>query len=76
MRISFLQITVSVKARLIFANGTNIQVGLEDKRGIQYISIKNITSLSIVIVIEDVYRGTLYDDTPIAEIEVWGYESP
>jgi hypothetical protein len=64
------------KARLIFADGTNIQVGLEDKRGIQYISIKNITSSSVVIVIEDVYQGTLYNDTPIAEIEVWGYESP
>jgi hypothetical protein len=64
------------RVRLIFSDGSAQSADFLDQRGIQYVPIPNISTTSVVIVIEDVYRGSTYDDTPIAEVEVWGYASP
>ncbi len=64
------------RARLLFSGGVSQDVQFQDRRGIQYLSIASVATTSIVIVIEDVYPGSTYDDTPIAEVEVWGYETP
>lgn len=58
---------------LKLSNGHTRSVELADQRGIQYITIDPISTTMITIVIEDVYHGTAYDDTPIAEVEIWGY---
>jgi hypothetical protein len=62
--------------RLIFSDGSTQSVEFRDQRGIQYVSIADVTTSSIAIVIADVYPGSKYDDTPIAEVEVWGYMGP
>ena len=63
------------RVRLIFSDGSTQSADFVDQRGIQYISIPNISTTSVVIDIEDVYHGSKYDDTAIAEVEVWGYAS-
>jgi hypothetical protein len=60
---------------LIFSDGSVQTVEFLDQRGIQYVPIADVTTTSIAIVIAGVYPGSQYDDTPIAEVEVWGYES-
>jgi hypothetical protein len=62
-------------AQLIFSDGSVQTIELLDQRGIQYVPIADVTTTSIAIVITTVYPGSHYDDTPIAEVEVWGYEA-
>jgi hypothetical protein len=40
------------------------------------VSIGPARTPSLIIVIDEVYQSLRYDDTPIAEVDVWGYESP
>ena len=63
------------RIHLIFSDGSAQSADFLDQRGIQYTPILNISTNSVTIVIDDVYRGSQYDDTPIAEVEVWGYTS-
>jgi len=65
------------RATLIFSNGEQTPVDFNDARGVQMIPLvrapgPNIRTDSIKLVIEEVYPGNVYDDTCIAEIEVWG----
>jgi len=65
------------KATLIFSNGEQTRIEFEDTRGMQEFAMvrapgPNVETTSIKIIIEDVYPGTEYDDTCLAEIEVWG----
>ena len=60
------------RARLEFDNGTGLVVEFQDQRGMQRINIPPTLTQTIAIVIEDVYSGARYDDTPIAEVEIWG----
>jgi hypothetical protein len=62
------------RARLLFSDGSTQSVEFLDRRGIQYVASAGVTTTFITIVIDDVYPGSKYDDTPIAEVEVWGYE--
>jgi hypothetical protein len=64
------------RARLLFSDESAQIVEFEDRRGIQYVSIGPARTTSLIIVIDEVYQSLRYDDTPIAEVEVWGYESP
>jgi putative hemolysin len=65
------------RATLIFSNGERTTVDFADTRGVQVRPLvrapgPNIQTDSVKLVIEEVYPGALYDDTCIAEIEVWG----
>jgi hypothetical protein len=64
------------RARLLFSDGASQNVEFEDRRGMQFVSIAHVRTTSLIIVIDQVYQSGKYDDTPIAEVEVWGYESP
>jgi LysM repeat protein len=65
------------RATLLFSNGDRVQLGLADRRGMQTIPLvrapgQNIHTTTVKVVIDEVYPGTKYDDTCVAEIEVWG----
>jgi hypothetical protein len=58
---------------LVFADGSEQSVTLGDERGMQYHDITPIRTDKVSLVIASVYAGTSFDDTPIAEVELWGY---
>jgi hypothetical protein len=65
------------RATLIFSNGEQIELTFSDSRGVQMIHLArapgpNIETTFVKVVIEEVYPGSKYDDTCLAEIEVWG----
>ena len=65
------------RATLAFSTGEQITLDFADERGVQLIPLArapgpNIRTDSVKLMIEEVYPGTVYDDTCIAEIEVWG----
>ena len=65
------------RVALIFSNGEQIEVTLSDTRGVQMIHLArapgpNVETTFVKVVIEEVYPGSRYDDTCLAEIEVWG----
>ena len=65
------------KVTLVFSSGEAIPVSFADKRGMQTMPLvrapgPNIETSSIRIVIDEVYPGSAYDDTCLAEIEVLG----
>ena len=65
------------RATLIFSSGERVELGFADLRGTQTIPLvrapgPNIETTSVTVVIEEVFRGWKYDDTCLAEIEVWG----
>jgi hypothetical protein len=64
------------RATLIFSNGEQEKLTFSDTRGVQMIPLArapnpHVTTF-IKLVIDKVYPGARYDDTCIAEIEVWG----
>lgn len=63
------------RARVRFSNGAEQALEFLDQRGVQYSAIDAGSVTSITITIDDVYGGSLYDDTPIAEVIAWGYET-
>jgi hypothetical protein len=65
------------QASLIFSDAQQAMAVFEDARGIQKISLADapngpIVTTRIKLIIDDIYRGARFDDTCIAEIEVWG----
>jgi hypothetical protein len=65
------------RATLIFSGGEQIDVTLSDTRGMQMISLaqvagSDIETTFVKLVIEEVYPGSEYNDTCLAEIAVWG----
>jgi putative hemolysin len=60
------------RATVYFSNGESIELSFLDERGVQMIGIDPVETTYVKIVIEEVYPGTHYDDTCLAEIEVWG----
>jgi hypothetical protein len=65
------------KVTLIFSNGEEVELGFADARGMQTIPLvrapgPNIETTYVKAVIEEVFPGSKYDDTCLAEIEVWG----
>jgi LysM repeat protein len=65
------------RVTLVFSTGEQIELGFADRRGMQEISLarapgSNIEATSVKVVIEEVFPGWKYDDTCLAEIEVWG----
>ena len=64
-------------ATITLANGIEIQHSFSDIRGIQMVPMMDAAgnpriSDSLKLVIEEIYQGRRYDDTAVAEIEVWG----
>jgi murein DD-endopeptidase MepM/ murein hydrolase activator NlpD len=65
------------RVTLVFSNGEQFELIFSDRRGMQEMPLvrapgPNIETTSIKIVIEEVFPGWKYDDTCLAEIEVWG----
>jgi LysM repeat protein len=65
------------RVTLVFSTGEQLELGFADGRGMQEIPLvrapgSNIETTSVKVVIEDVFPGWKYDDTCLAEIEVWG----
>ena len=65
------------RATLIFSNGDRVELGFADKRGMQRVPLvrgpgQNIQTPYVKVVVEEVFPGWKYDDTCLAEIEVWG----
>jgi hypothetical protein len=65
------------KVTLVFSNGEELDLDLDDTRGMQTIPLvrapgPNIEATYVEIIIKDIYPGTKYDDTCLAEIEIWG----
>lgn len=66
------------KVTLVFSSGEEVELGFADERGMQTIPLvrapgPNIETMSVKVVIDEVYPGTHYDDTCLAEVEVWGW---
>ncbi len=65
------------KVTLAFSNGEQVELEFADTRGMQTIPLvrapgPNIETTFVTIIVEDVYPGTEYDDTCLAEVEIWG----
>ena len=65
------------KVTLIFSTGEQIELGFVDRQGMQTIPLvrapgPNIKTTFVKVVIEEVFPGWKYNDTCLAEIEVWG----
>jgi hypothetical protein len=65
------------RATLVFSNGERSTVEFADTRGFQDFSMArapgtSLKTTSIRIIIDEVYPGTKYDDTCLAEVEVYG----
>lgn len=62
---------------LVFSDGEQVELDFADQRGMQTIPLvrapgPNVMTTSVRIVIDQVYPGSKYDDTCLAEIEIWG----
>jgi len=64
------------RATLIFSDGEQVELTFKDERGVQLMPLARapipIETTFIKLVIEEVYPGSTFDDTCVAEIEVWG----
>jgi hypothetical protein len=65
-------------ATLLFSDDTQLSVTLADRRGLQTVSVSSHfgtakRTTSVKVIINSVFPGSRYDDTVLAEIEVWGY---
>jgi LysM repeat protein len=65
------------RVTLAFSTGEQLELGFADGRGMQEIVLARapdpaIETTSVKVVILDVFPGWKYDDTCLAEIEVWG----
>jgi hypothetical protein len=65
------------RATLVFSNGEQAELGFADERGMQAIPVVGasgaaVKTTSVKLVLEEVFPGWKYDDTCLAEIEVWG----
>ena len=65
------------RATFIFSNEEQVTLDFDDIRGMQMVPLArapgpNIQTTFVRVVIEEVYSGSRYDDTCLAEIEVWG----
>jgi hypothetical protein len=59
------------RVTIVFSDGRRIELTFADARGLQVFEIDPQETLSIRVVIEDVYPGSRYDDTCLSEVEVW-----
>ena len=60
------------RATINFSNGEHIELSLGDERGVQMKDIVPMETTYVQVVIVEVYPGSKYEDTCLAEIEVWG----
>jgi len=65
------------RATLLFSSGEQTAVDFEDAQGLQeFVMVRapgpNVETTYVRMIIDEVYPGAKYDDTCLAEIEVWG----
>lgn len=65
------------RVTVVFSDGEETTLDFEDARGVQESAMarapgSNVETTFIKVIIDDVYPGTEYYDTCLAEIEVWG----
>ena len=71
--LSFLEPSYQVKSATIrFSNGNEMQLSFADGRGVQMKDIVSVETTYVQVVIDEVYPGSRWDDTCVAELEVWG----
>ena len=58
------------RVQIAFSDGTITNADFTDQHGMQSVPIEHVATTSIMITIEDVYQDSLYDDTPIAEVQI------
>lgn len=58
------------KIEVMFSDESTIEADLEDAYGMQFVEFEPRKTNSITIRIKEVYRGTKYNDTAIAEIDI------
>ncbi len=64
-------------ATVLFSNGEQTSIEFDDVRGLQQFAMvrapgPNVKTTSVRVIIDEVYPGSRYDDTCLAEIQVWG----
>jgi hypothetical protein len=69
------------KVTLLFSTGESLSLSFADKRGLQSVPLvrapgPNIETTFVKLVIDEVYLGSQYNDTCLAEVEVWGRTLP
>jgi len=60
------------KATVGFSGGEEVSLEFSDARGLQMRDVAPVTTTFVRIVIDEAYPGVKYDDTCLAEIQVWG----
>ena len=60
------------RATIVFSKGEEIELSFSDARGVQEMDITPVETTFVKVVIDEVYPGSKYDDTCLAEIEVLG----
>jgi len=65
------------KATFVLSDGIRFQHEFADIRGLQTVSLVEqfgapVVTSEIQVIINDIYKGTRFDDTSLSEIEVWG----
>ncbi|MBU0706756.1 hypothetical protein KKG41_00075 [Patescibacteria group bacterium] len=56
---------------LEFSDGSTITSELVDKYGMQFIEFPTKTTSYIKMTIKNIYSGTTYSDSPVAELDIW-----
>jgi len=65
------------QATVLFSTGEQTNIAFDDARGLQEFAMvrsrgPNIETTSVRVIIDEVHPGSKYDDTCLAEIQVWG----
>lgn len=56
---------------LEFSDGTKLNKELTDSYGMHFVEFPTIDTDYIKLIIKSVYQGTKYEDTPVAELDIW-----
>jgi hypothetical protein len=59
------------RATVKFSSGKEIQLSFADERGVQMRDIDPVDTTYVQVVIDEVYPGAKWDDTCVAQMEVW-----
>jgi len=58
-------------AELEFSDGSTINSELTDEYGMHFIEFPTKDTSYVKIIIKDIYTGTKYTDSPVAELDIW-----
>jgi hypothetical protein len=61
-----------MRATIRFSNGNEMQLSFTDERGVQMRDTDSVETTYVQVIIDEVYPGSRWDDTCVAELQVWG----